>query len=386
MLDRLFKRTATGAIQTWEIETDIHRGRYRTISGQLEGKQTASEWTQCKAKNVGRANAVSVCDQAIREAQAAWEKKQRDGYSLTIADARDSQRFQCMLADQYVDATHPAKSRKPRVLAELAMGGVIYSQPKLDGVRLIASKDSMLSRKGRPIVAVPHIAEALVPIFEDHPGLVLDGELYNHELRDDFDTLVSIVRTEKPTPGDIEAARAMQYWVYDCAGPAASANYGERHALLESILLSGRWCLQGIEFVFASVVRSEAEIDSAYQQYLAANYEGQMLRFDVPYENKRSSKLIKRKEFQDKEFLVESIEEGDGNRSGQAGFVCVRERGTNKKFKAGIKAAKPVRLELLQNAYKYVGGEVTVRYNGRTPSGVPRFPRAIAWYPEGRDV
>jgi ATP-dependent DNA ligase len=111
-----------------------------------------------------------------------------------------------------------------------------------------------------------------------------------------------------------------------------------------------------------------------------------MLRFDVPYENKRSSKLIKRKEFQDKEFLVESIEEGDGNRSGQAGFVCVRERGTNKKFKAGIKAAKPVRLELLQNAYKYVGGEVTVRYNGRTPSGVPRFPRAIAWYPEGRDV
>ena len=45
------------------------------------------------------------------------------------------------------------------------------------------------------------------------------------------------------------------------------------------------------------------------------------------------------------------------------------------------------RLELLQFRGHYIGGEVTVRFNGRTPDGVPRFPRAVAWFPGGeRDV
>lgn len=385
MLDRLFKRTATGAIQTWEIETDMNSGCYRTLSGKLDGKQVVSEWTKVKPKNSGRSNATSVQQQTMLEAQAAWEKKQRDGYSLTLDDAHGSERFQCMLAQTYVDDNDPKKSRRPRVLHALAEGRRVYSQPKLDGVRLIASTGSMLSRKGRPIMAVPHIAEVLAPIFEEHPDLILDGELYAHELRDDFDSLVSLVRKTKLSPDELEASRMMQYWIYDCAGPEwEQERFSVRNAFLVELL---RGAPSFLRLVPTTELRAkEAAIDAQYQAYLSEGYEGQMLRFDVPYEQKRSDKLIKRKEYEDKEFQVLSVEEGEGNRSGQAGFVWVLELGPGTTFKAGIKAPESKRIWLLENKEALVNADVTIRFNGRTPSGVPRFPRAIAWYKDGRDV
>lgn len=383
MLERLFKRTTKGAIQVWDIEVDHANARYRTITGQLDGKQVASEWTVCKPKNVGRSNAVAAQDQAYLEAKAAWEKKQRDGYSTTVELAQGSDRFQCMLADSYVDHTNPKKSRKPRVLHAFAEGRRLFSQPKLDGVRLIASQGSMLSRKGRPIVAVPHIAKALEPIFEKYPDLVLDGELYEHGMRDDFDSLVSLVRKTKPSEDDLAAASVMEYWIYDCAGEWEQERYGVRYAFLQEL---ERNASPNLRVVSTVEVASEEEVDAAYARYLSQGYEGQMLRFDVPYEQKRSDKLLKRKEFEDKEFVVVSVEEGVGNRSGQAGFVVVREPDTGIEFKAGIKAPEEKRIWLLKHRGVLVGTVVTVRYNGRTPSNVPRFPRAVAWFPKGRDV
>jgi DNA ligase-1 len=386
MLGTLYKRTATGTIQVWEIETEIHRGAYRMISGKLGGKMVASEWTVAKPKNTGRANATTAAEQCMLEAKAAWEKKQRDGYSLTADAAHGSEAFQCMLAQTYVDANDPKKSRKPRVLLAASWGDV-YSQPKLDGVRLIASPGSMVSRKNREIVAVPHVAEALGELFERHPGLILDGELYNHELKDDFDALVSLVRKTKPTAEDFAAAESMQYWVYDCAGDMAGEEYDKRFAKIVEVITE--LDSPHVRFVQASAVRTEQGIDELYAEYLEQGFEGQMLRINAPYENKRSDKLIKRKEYEDKEFLVVNIWEGEGNRSGQAGFVEVVEvlgDGTELLFKAGIKAPKERRIELLGKVATYWGGEVTIRFNGRTPKGVPRFPRAIAWYPGGRTV
>ena len=48
----LFKRTSTGAVQIWKRETED--GRYRSISGQKDGLQVTSGWTETTAKNVGK--------------------------------------------------------------------------------------------------------------------------------------------------------------------------------------------------------------------------------------------------------------------------------------------------------------------------------------------
>jgi hypothetical protein len=51
---KLYKKTATGATQTWEIE--VLDNKFRTYSGQVDGIITISEWTYCAGKNIGKKN------------------------------------------------------------------------------------------------------------------------------------------------------------------------------------------------------------------------------------------------------------------------------------------------------------------------------------------
>ena len=63
-------------------------------------------------------------------------------------------------------------------------------------------------------------------------------------------------------------------------------------------------------------VNSREHLDELYADYVEVGYEGQMIRLDAPYENKRSPKLLKRKEFVDEEYEILGYEEGKGNRAG----------------------------------------------------------------------
>ena len=78
-----------------------------------------------------------------------------------------------------------------------------FIQPKLDGVRCLIQADKVdyltkvetgepvykvvaYSRTGKEWKNIDHILEQLRPFFEEFPEVVLDGELYNHDLRNDF--------------------------------------------------------------------------------------------------------------------------------------------------------------------------------------------------------
>jgi DNA ligase-1 len=55
------------------------------------------------------------------------------------------------------------------------------------------------------------------------PNAVLDGELYNHDLRDDFEQIISLVRKQKPTDEDrLNAHKLIQYHVYDMVAEGPS--------------------------------------------------------------------------------------------------------------------------------------------------------------------
>lgn len=386
----LYKRTATKAVQVWRVELEEETGRYRTISGKLEGKQVVSEWTVPVPKNAGRSNATTIAAQGKLEAQAAWDKKLRDGYSTAVDLALGSERFQCMLATNFTDPL-----RRKHAMVQAAPDGELYSQPKLDGVRCIATQRTLQSRKGRPIVSVPHIQEALEYIFALYPNAICDGELYNHELKDDFNQIIELCRKGKPTEEDfLESKAKIFYYIYDglLLGPNDGAVFSLRERRLDEV--RGELYSQGIDldalgirFVPSVRVRTLEEVNGLYDTYLEAGYEGQMLRINGPYEQKRSAYLIKRKEFDDAEYKVLKIYEGVGNRSGQAGFVELRDA-RGKTFKAGIKGDLAFRKKLLAERDHYAKGEVTIRFNGKTPDGVPRFPRALhdKWYPTGRSL
>ena len=87
-----------------------------------------------------------------------------------------------------------------------------FIQPKLDGVRCIIQYEDTVdesiklvkaySRTGKEWKNINHILAQLKPFFMKHPNVVLDGELYNHDLKDDFEKIISLVRKTKPTEAD----------------------------------------------------------------------------------------------------------------------------------------------------------------------------------------
>ena len=83
----------------------------------------------------------------------------------------------------------------------------VYIQPKLDGVRCLFTKDGAFSRTGKQFMNVAHIHAELIPFFQQQPDVVLDGELYNHKLKNDFEKIISLVRKQKPTADDRLEAR-----------------------------------------------------------------------------------------------------------------------------------------------------------------------------------
>lgn len=359
----LFKRDTTGKVRVWWFETGTNgtQWAWRANSGIQDGKIVTSEWKFVDEKNVGRANATTLETQASNEAHAEYNKKRDRGYFEKVTEVDTFEKFKPMLAHSFEDYTLDFAKHN------------YYSQPKLDGIRCIARRDGLWSRAGKPIIAVPHIQEYLQVFFDQYPDAVLDGELYNHELKDDFNKITSMVRKSKPTADDIaESAGLVQYHVYDCVViGSVNRRFEERYNFMVSQGFAAPVC-----YVPTRAVRNQDCVDALYGEYLEAGYEGQMVRLDAAYENKRSKYLLKRKEFITDEFRVVSMEEGQGNWAGYVKrFVVQMNNGTV--FGAGVRGNQAT-LKALWESDK-MPNWVTVRYFTPTPDGIPRFPVVVDW-------
>ena len=106
----------------------------------------------------------------------------------------------------------------------------VFMQPKLDGVRCViqyeipfgsghipnSGKVVAYSRTGKEWKNIDHILFNLKPWFVLNPNVILDGELYNHDLKDDFEKIISLVRKQKPDDIDaLESADMVQFHCYD---------------------------------------------------------------------------------------------------------------------------------------------------------------------------
>ena len=132
-------------------------------------------------------------------------------------------------------------------------------------------------------------------------------------------------------------------------------------------------------FVETVYCKSQTELDEMYSVWTELGYEGQMVRVDGPYENKRSKGLLKRKEFMDSEYLVIDIHEGLGNRTGTAKNLICKDEKSGKTFHSNIKGTFEYLTEILENKDNYIGKYATIKYFELTPDGIPRFPHAIAF-------
>jgi DNA ligase-1 len=125
------------------------------------------------------------------------------------------------------------------------------------------------------------------------------------------------------------------------------------------------------------MAESREKLDHLYEDYLAAGQEGQMIRTNEAYENKRSKTLLKRKTFDDAEFTILGMEEGTGNRAGTCGAMHFQNT-AGKTFKSNVKGTWEFTEDLWLNRKKYMGRLATIRFFGYTPGDkIPRFPYVV---------
>jgi len=248
----------------------------------------------------------------------------------------------------------------------------VYIQPKLDGVRCLFTKNGAYSRSGKQFMNLRHIEMALKPFFDQQPDVILDGELYNHKLKNDFEKIISLVRKQKPTDTDrIDAQHLVQFHCYDYFDGVMYDSYGTRQDQLACSDIYGTY----IKYVKTNKVRFYDEARALHNINLKKGYEGSIIRLDGLYKHGRSYDLMKFKDFSDSEATIVGYELGKGKRLGTLGKFLMQDDDGNK---FGCPPGKGYNYKdlanMLKNINKYMGQRATFTYFQRTNAGSYRHP------------
>ncbi len=247
-----------------------------------------------------------------------------------------------------------------------------FIQPKLDGVRCYINYHGAFSRNHKRFMNAQHILDELRPLFNKYPHVVLDGELYNHDYKDNFNKIISLVRKQSPSDAERNEAKAIQFHNYDIFMPNTPDNsFRYRNESIKNLHkeFTLQYC-KTVETHEVSIIESATEW---HKRFLELGYEGSILRNNNQYEQKRSYNLQKFKDFQDTEAKIIGWVEGQGKRTGTIGKFLARDAD-------GIEFGMPVmdKMPVLEKMYDiaewYIGKTATFTYFQRTPAGSYRHP------------
>ena len=265
-------------------------------------------------------------------------------------------------------------NNKPIVYDKVSM------QPKLDGVRCVIQaeftdvfkelKVKAYSRTGKEWKNIDHILQKLVPFFDKYPDVILDGELYNHDLRDDFEQIISMVRKTKPTENDrLLSLKNVQFHCYDIVDETLT--FEERNYFINKHVKPSR-CIKHVK---TQAVATESLSKVVHQQNLLSGYEGSILRTNDVYQCKRSHNLRKFKDFHDDEALIVGYVDGKGKREGTLGkFIMQDDNGVEFGCPPGKGYTYAQLKDILDNISDYIGERATFTYFEKTKAGSYRHP------------
>lgn len=365
----LYKKSSTGADQEWSIsaEDNVIVTRWGQVGGAIqETRDTVKE-----GKNTGKKNATTAVEQAQAEAQATYTKKLKKGYVPSLQAARAGKTDKLIAGGVNPMLAHKF-SEQARKISFPA-----FVQPKFDGHRCIAmvqdGKASLWTRTRKPITGLPHIIKALELLCNAEDELVVfDGELYNHDYRENFEDLSSFLRSPEPKEGH----EVVQYHIYDMALEGTAQNI--RFVILGN-LLRGLPPDSPLVQVETHVVSDKDSLSRYLVEFTEQGYEGLMVRnIAALYVGKRSYDLQKVKEFDDAEFRVTAVEEGRGKLAGRAIFVLDYQ---GRPFRAKMKGKLADLEKYFKDPGLAIGKQLTVRYFGISNANqVPRFPVGIRFF------
>ena len=248
----------------------------------------------------------------------------------------------------------------------------VYIQPKLDGVRCLFTKDGAYSRTGKKFMNLRHIEMALKSFFDKNPDVTLDGELYNHKLKNDFEKIISLVRKQKPTDTDrLDAQHLVQFHVYDYFDGVMYDSYKTR---MQQLACSDIYDAQ-IKYVPTKLVDTYSYARLLHEEFLEDGYEGSIIRLNGLYKHGRSYDLMKFKDFSDAEATIVGYELGKGKRTGTVGkFLMMDDEGVQFGCPPGKGYSYKDLSKMLLNINDYIGQRATFTYFQRTQAGSYRHP------------
>ena len=251
----------------------------------------------------------------------------------------------------------------------------VFMQPKLDGVRCVIQRDGddmgfairAYSRTGKEWKNIDHILFNLVPFFHLNPDVILDGELYNHGLKDNFEKIISLVRKTKPTDEDrLEAAQYTEFHCYDIIDETKT--FEERNEFIKQVVPRNH-C---VKHVYTTIVTKD-QANIQHQCNLDEGYEGSILRTNDIYKCGRSWNLRKFKDFHDTEATLTSWVEGKGKRVGTIGkFMAIDADGNE--FGMPVMDNFKYLQDNFEEMKTWVGKIATFTYFERTKAGSYRHP------------
>jgi DNA ligase-1 len=357
----LFKKDSKSKIRylTISTENDI----IVQESGLLNTDSPVIHRKAAKGKNIGKSNETTAVDQAMIEFKSIVASKIKEGYSTTIEEAKIKVIILPMLAKSYKDEKSKIDWNKD-----------VYTQQKYDGMRCLMvisnGEITLLSRDGRNIMdssnnSMKHIITEFSKIKED---VILDGELY---INPDY----SFQETMKAIKSKNKNNSLVNYYIYDCV---LDKPFIDRITYAENLVF--KYLGETLETAFISRPLKTDNTLAWHKEFIKDGYEGSMIRHsDVGYElNKRSSSLLKYKDFLDTDAIIIDIIPADQRPEWGVPVLKYADTSlTQDTFKAGLKFSHKDREDLLTNKHLYIGKTANIRFFEYTDSGVPRFPVMI---------
>lgn len=370
----LYGLTSKGVVKSWKIwvaEFPLESA-ILVEHGQLDGKKQLATESIREGKNIGKSNETTPFEQACLEAESKWKKKHDANYTQNLPTESDAGKSNVKSAAS--PKLLPMLAQKYKERAKYVVWPA-FIQPKLNGVRCLVQRvgDEIFfwSRKAKLYKNFNLYMEQEFLSFMDD-GEILDGEMYNHgEIT--FQQLMSLIKDEK-TPDLVKLKKYVKFHCYD--RPSGNLGFNVRYKGWRD-LHSGDG-LDYLRFVETIRITDPFYIHKIHGEYTAAGYEGSIIRSggDEPYNFQyRDNQLQKHKDFLDDEFEIVGCKEGVGKDEGKAIFRCITKSG--KEFDVRCKGADEVRIEQWQNQKKYMGKELTVRYQTLSDDGIPIFPVGI---------
>jgi DNA ligase-1 len=270
-------------------------------------------------------------------------------------------------------------------------GVPIHIQPKLNGVRALYQNGFFQSRDELPWnpKVLAHLTKELKEMFPE-PEIILDGELYVHGWNlQRINGAVQIARTEPR-----EDTHEVEYHIFDRV--SYQLTFKHRMELTEQRRsLMDRF--SKIRLVTTYFDCEPEHVEQAYTDFVGSGFEGIMYRLgDCPYtrpkqlnegyrewlrvkylsdKNNRTWHLLKRKDWQDAEFLCTAVEEGEGKREGMVGrFVCKVHPDKEITFGVGSGVSDQEAKFYFENPDQVIGHQIKVKFLTYTSDGKPFNP------------